>query len=92
MKLTEFRKLIREEVKKTLKERQERTLTSAVNILSIYDLDGKLIKNGGLQGQLKVAVEALEKVLIDQLSSAGLNRNVNTLAHRVVDIIDAARK
>lgn len=89
MKATEFKKIIREEVKKAL---NEGALTSAVNSLSIYDLDGKPIKNGGLQGELKVAVEALEKVLISQLSLAGLNRNVNTLAHRVVNIIDAARK
>ena len=89
MKATEFKKIIREEVKKAL---NEGALTSAVNSLSIYDLDGKPIKNGGLQGELKVAVEALEKVLISQLSLAGLNRNVNKIAHCVTDIIDAAKR
>ena len=89
MKPTEFRKLIREEVRKTL---NAGTLTSAVKSLSIYDLSGKKIENGGLKGELKGAVEALEKVLIDELSLDGLNRNANKLAHCVTDIINAARK
>jgi len=89
MKTTEFRKLISEEVRKTL---NEGTLTSAVKSLSIYDLSGKKIESGGLKGELKVAVEALEKLLIDKFSLDGLNRNANKLAHCVIDIIEAARK
>ena len=73
-------------------EMSEGALLSAVKTLSIYDLNGKKIENGGLQGKLKVAVEALEKVLISQLSLAGLNRNVNKIAHCVTDIIDAAKR
>ena len=45
----------------------------------------------GLQGEVKVAVEALETMLIDQLSSAGLARNARKLAELVIDIIDAAK-
>ena len=89
MNKLDLQKIIREEVKKTL---NEGALLSAVKSLSIYDLDGKPMKNGGLQGKLKVAVEALEKVLIDRFGATDLARNTNTLAHCVIDIIDAARK
>ena len=44
-----------------------------------------------LQGEVKVAVEALETMLIDQLSAAGLKRNAEKLAYCVIDIIDAAK-
>lgn len=73
-------------------EMSEGALSSAVKSLSIYDLDGKPMKNGGLQGKLKVAVEALEKVLIDRFGATALARNTNTLAHCVIDIIDAAKQ
>ena len=89
MKKLDLQKIIREEVKKTL---NEGVLTSAVNSLHLYDLEGKPIKNGGLKRELKVAVEALEKLLIDKFTLAGLDRNVNKLAHCITDIIEAARK
>ena len=74
MKKLELQKLIREEVKKSLKE-------------------GVLLKaiNPSLQGEVKVAVEALEKLLANQLTMAGLARNAKEIASCVIDIIDAAK-
>ena len=45
----------------------------------------------GLQGEVKVAVEALEKLLANQLTTAGLARNAKEIASCVIDIIDAAK-
>ena len=45
----------------------------------------------GLQGEVKVAVQALETMLADQLTAAGLARNASELADLVIDIIDAAK-
>ena len=45
----------------------------------------------GLQGEVKVAVQALETMLADQLTTAGLARNASELADLVIDIIDAAK-
>ena len=45
----------------------------------------------GLQGEVKVAVEALEKLLANQLTTAGLGRNAKEIASCVIDIIDAAK-
>ena len=44
-----------------------------------------------LQGEVKTAVEALETMLADQLTTAGLARNASELADLVIDIIDAAK-
>ena len=44
-----------------------------------------------LQGEVKTAVEALETMLADQLTTAGLARNAGELAELVIDIIDAAK-
>ena len=46
----------------------------------------------GLRGEVKVAVKALETMLIDQLTTAGLTRNARVLAELVIDIIDAAKQ
>ena len=46
----------------------------------------------GLQGEVKVAVQALETMLADQLTAAGLARNASELADLVIDIIDAAKQ
>ncbi len=74
MNKQELRKLIREEVRKTLNE-------------------GALLKaiKPGLQGEVKVAVQALEMMLANQLTPAGLARNARELAELVIDIIDAAK-
>ena len=45
----------------------------------------------GLQGEVKVAVQALETMLADQLTTAGLACNASELADLVIDIIDAAK-
>lgn len=74
MKNTEFKKLIREEVKKAL---NEGALVNAIK--------------PGLQGEVKVAVEELEKALIDGYTYAGLSRNAKHLAKLVKDIIIAAK-
>ena len=46
----------------------------------------------GLQGEVKVAVEALETMLANQLTTAGLKRNASELADLIIDIIDAAKQ
>ena len=74
MKTSEFKKLIREEVKKAL---NEGALVSAIK--------------PGVQGEVKVAVEELEKALITSLTYAGLSRNAKHLAKLVKNIIDAAK-
>jgi len=55
--------------------------------------EGAILKaiNPGLQGEVKVAVQALETMLIGQLTAAGVNRNVRELAELIIDIIDAAK-
>ena len=45
----------------------------------------------GLQGEVKTAVQALETMLANQLTTAGLARNARELAELVIDIIDAAK-
>ncbi len=45
----------------------------------------------GLQGEVKVAVQALETMLAKQFTTAGLERNARELAELIVDIIDAAK-
>jgi hypothetical protein len=45
----------------------------------------------GLQGEVKVAVQALETMLANQLTPAVLARNARELAELVIDIIDAAK-
>ena len=45
----------------------------------------------GLQGEVKTAVQALETMLANQLTAAGLARNASELADLVIDIIDAAK-
>ena len=74
MNKLELQKLIREEVKKALKEG---ALLSAIK--------------PGLQGEVKTAVQALETMLANQLTTAGLARNARELAELVIDIIDAAK-
>ena len=71
MKVSEFRKLIREEVRKTLNE-------------------GAILKaiTPPLEGELKVAVEALEKLL----QSTGAKLDYKAIANCVIDIIDAAKQ
>jgi uncharacterized FlaG/YvyC family protein len=74
MKATEFRKLIREEVRKTLNE-------------------GAILKaiTPALEGELKVAVGALEKLL--QSTGAILDyKHADAIADCVIDIIDAAKQ
>lgn len=74
MKATELRKLIREEVRKTLNE-------------------GAILKaiTPALEGELKVAVEALEKLL--QSTGAILDyKHADAIADCVIDIIDAAKQ
>jgi hypothetical protein len=55
--------------------------------------EGALLKaiKPGLQGEVKVAVQALEMMLANQLTPAGLARNARELAELVIDIIDAAK-
>lgn len=74
MKVSQLRKLIREEAKKAL---NEGAITKAIT--------------PSLQGEVKVAVEALEKLLL----SAGAvlnNKNADKLADCIIDIIDAAKE
>ena len=75
MNKLDLQKIIREEVKKALKEG---AILSAIK--------------PGLQGEVKVAVEALETMLANQLTTAGLARNASELADLVIDIIDAAKQ
>lgn len=74
MKASELKKLIREEVRKTLNE-------------------GAILKaiTPALEGELKVAVEALEKLL--QSTGAILDyKHADAIADCVIDIIDAAKQ
>ena len=75
MNKLDLQKIIREEVKKALKEG---AILSAIK--------------PGLQGEVKVAVEALETMLANQLTTAGLKRNASELADLIIDIIDAAKQ
>ena len=75
MKASEFRKLIKEEVRKTLKE----------GVIS------KSVKPR-LQGEVKVAVEALETRLIDLITLAGVTRNAKELAKDISNIIKAVKQ
>ena len=56
--------------------------------------EGALLKaiKPGLEGEVKAAVQALEMMLANQLTPAGLARNARELAELVVDIIDAAKQ
>ena len=52
---------------------------------------GELTKLLGVSGEVKTAVEALETMLANQLTTAGLARNARKLAELIIDIIDAAK-
>ena len=52
---------------------------------------GELTKLLGVSGDVKTAVEALETMLANQLTTAGLARNARKLAELIIDIIDAAK-
>ena len=52
---------------------------------------GELTKLLGVSGDVKTAVEALETMLANQLTTAGLARNAKKLAELIIDIIDAAK-
>ncbi len=70
------------DLQKIIREEVKKTLNEGVLLNAIKP---------GLQGEVKVAVQALETMLIDQLSFAGLNRNKRELAELIIDIIDAAK-
>lgn len=71
------------ELKKIIREEVKKALTEGALLSAIKP---------GLQGEVKTAVEALETMLADQLTTAGLARNARELAELVIDIIDAAKQ
>ena len=56
--------------------------------------EGAILKaiRPSLEGEVKTAVQALETMLANQLTTAGLARNASELAYLVIDIIDAAKQ
>ena len=70
------------DLQKIIREEVKKALTEGALLSAIKP---------SLQGEVKVAVQALETMLIDQLSAAGLKRNAEKLAYCVIDIIDAAK-
>lgn len=81
MKKIELQNLIREEVRKTLKEVQ----SYATGTLS------KAVKPSP-QGKVKVAVDALEERLINTLTTAGFTRNAKEFGKDISNIINAVKQ
>ena len=74
--------MIAVELKKIIREEVKKALNEGAILSAIKP---------GLQGEVKTAVQALETMLANQLTTAGLKRNAEELAELVIDIIDAAK-
>lgn len=81
MKKQELQNLIREEVRKTLNEVQ----SHATGTLAKY------IKPKP-QGEIKVAVDALEERLINTLTTAGFTRNAKEFGKDISKLIKAVKQ
>ena len=70
------------ELQKLIREEVKKTLNEGAILSAIKP---------SLRGEVKVAVQALENVLVDELTMAGLKRGARKLAELIIDIIDAAK-
>ena len=89
MNKSELRNLIREEVRNVLRSRKPKTVKEEIRKPLN---EGAILKSitPPLEGELKVAVGALEKLL--QSTGAILDyKHANKLAYCIIDIIDAAK-